>query len=198
VKGIFASMMASLSQLFITLLGGTWALVCYRQSTLNQLKIDSKIYFWSVLLLVLSLLVYLFLPRIVLWMERIIPVKWVQYIDFCKRYSFSDLFFLNLMSFLRYTVFVVQLFLLFKFFGKNIDVILFVQLAAIVFLLTTVIPTMALSELFVRSNVGLMIFSVTGIADEVIVTIYMLLWLINIALPALFGFYFGLRMKWKT
>jgi hypothetical protein len=102
------------------------------------------------------------------------------------------------MSFLRYMVFVVQLFLLFKFFGKNIDVILFVQLAAIVFLLTTVIPTMALSELFVRSNVGLMIFSVTGIADEVIVTIYMLLWLINIALPALFGFYFGLRMKWKT
>ncbi len=198
VKGIFASLISSLSQLFITLFCGLLSFIFCRNLLQHTFNISSEIYFWCISLLVLSLLVYLLLPHIVLFLERFISKRWMQYIEFCKNYSFISLLKLYVLSFLRYTVFVLQLYLLFVFFNQHITIMLFIQLASVAFMLTTVIPTMALSELFVRSNVGLMIFSTTGISDEIIVTVYTLLWIINIALPALTGFLFGLGMKWKN
>jgi hypothetical protein len=81
-------------------------------------------------------------------------------------------------------------------FGGTISFFDFLPLSALAFTLTTAIPTTSFSELFVRSNVGLVIFSSNHLSDQTIILSYLCLWVINILIPSLIGFYFGLRKKW--
>lgn len=189
VKGIFSSILASLSQLSITLSVGLWALFM-----MNSNVHISETYIF--ILTLATIVILLFFKSIITFLEKYIPTKWKTFIDFIRFYTFKDIFVVLLLSAIRYGVFTIQLFLLMVVFGGQISFIIFFPLSAIVFTLTTVIPTTSLSELFVRSNVGLIVFASNQLSDNTIVLAYFCLWMINILLPSLIGFYFGLKKKW--
>lgn len=189
VKGIFSSILTSLSQLSITLLVGLWALFILR----SNVHI-SKIYVFILTLVTIAVL--LFFKSIIRFLKKYIPAKWISFIDFIRFYSIKDIFIVLLLSAIRYGVFTIQLFLLMVVFGGQISFVDFFPLSAIAFTLTTAIPTTSLSELFVRSNVGLVVFASNQLLDNTIILAYFCLWMINILLPSLMGFYIGLKKKW--
>lgn len=189
IKGVFSSLLSSLSQFSITLLAGLWALFVLK--SFGQISVV-----YVMALTCLALLLLIFYKPIGRLLQQYFPAKWKQFIDFVTYYSSGDIILLLLLSALRYGVFTFQLFLLMIAFGGHVSFFEFLPLSALSFTLTTAIPTTSLSELFVRSNVGLVVFSSHSLSDSTIILSYLSLWVINILLPSLIGFYFGLRKKW--
>jgi hypothetical protein len=102
---------------------------------------------------------------------------------------------LLLYSALRYFVFTAQFLLIFKlFFGGSIDLPLMASVF-IYFLLTTVLPMISVIEPAIRAAIALLVFGNSGISQVSIVTIAVLVWFINIALPSLFGYFIILRER---
>jgi uncharacterized membrane protein YbhN (UPF0104 family) len=100
-------------------------------------------------------------------------------------------------SFLRYLIFSFQQYLLLQAFGVNIDLISSLQLTAISFLLITIIPSIALGELGIRGGVNIAVFGMLVNNTFGILAATFMLWLINLAIPALFGAVSMLYIKVK-
>ena len=63
------------------------------------------------------------------------------------------------------------------------------------FLITSSIPTIVISEIGVRGSVGLFVFGIISDNNLAILSASVLLWVINVALPALFGLFFINQFK---
>jgi uncharacterized membrane protein YbhN (UPF0104 family) len=126
-----------------------------------------------------------------------------KYAEVFSWYSSHDLFKILGMSILRYLVFSFQFFLLLITFGIEINYFHAMVLIGMVYLIMTIIPTIALSELGVRGSVSLYVFKPwlinngawTAQSSLGILSATTSLWLFNIALPAVLGvfFIFGLN-----
>jgi uncharacterized membrane protein YbhN (UPF0104 family) len=114
---------------------------------------------------------------------------------FKKRQLFSalstftrkELFKILALSFLRYLVFFLQFFLVLKAVGVNISNFQEIMLIPLCFMITSCIPTLLISEIGVRGSVALFIFGVVSDMEIEIILASILLWLINVAVPALLG-----------
>lgn len=192
-KGIFSSMFTGLTQLLITLIFGFLCIyfieVKYDESYVSYLKIA------IVFFVMLAVFLFAF-KTFFLGFMNYLPEKWLNFLVFLKQYSGWVILRLILLSAWRYVVFSFQLFVLFRFLGANIPILDFFLFSSSSFLLTTIIPTTSISEWFIRSNVGIIFFGSLMISDEKIILAYTILWLINILIPSLIGFYFALKNNW--
>jgi hypothetical protein len=91
------------------------------------------------------------------------------------------------LSVLRYFVFLLQYYFLFRFFGVELTWTIAFLVVALTFLLLALIPGMALAELGVRGKLSLLIvgaFSTNSIGIVLAVTS---VWFLNLILPAIVG-----------
>lgn len=100
-----------------------------------------------------------------------------------------------MLSIMRYFIFCVQYYLLFQAFGLVISSFLLFGLIAVVFLITTLIPSLLFGKLFVRESVAVFVFSMVSIDVSLILMVSFLLWLINLAIPAVVGSVFWLKQQ---
>ena len=108
-----------------------------------------------------------------------------------------------LLSLLRYLVFSLQFYLLLKAFDLNLPYLKAMMLIGLVYLLVTIIPTIALSELGVRGSVSLFVFAIyleplgnwSDQAALAVASASTILWLINLAFPALLGVLFVYSLR---
>lgn len=98
------------------------------------------------------------------------------------------------LSVLRYVVFCIQYYLLFLTFAPSTP-ILFFGLITSTFLITTLIPSFFFGKLFVRESVAVFIFSLAYIDTTLVLLVAFLLWLINLAIPAIIGSIIWLKQK---
>jgi uncharacterized membrane protein YbhN (UPF0104 family) len=112
-------------------------------------------------------------------------------------YTYKRKHILNILwlSGLRYLVFCLQFMILFYIFGISTDWLLLFMAVNFIFLAKSVIPT--LFELGVREYAAVFFFSQMGIMSNNIPAASLVLWIINILIPALGGslFVFNLRFK---
>jgi uncharacterized membrane protein YbhN (UPF0104 family) len=101
---------------------------------------------------------------------------------------------LILISHLRYLVFVLQYSLLLIAFGAEYshDLIYALYLH---YLIVTLTPTLFLGKIVVREAVGLFVLSAFISNSSIIILSSLLLWIINLGIPALAGLYFLLKVK---
>ncbi len=110
-------------------------------------------------------------------------------------YSVTDLMKILGISMMRYLVFSFQFYLLLLAFGLSLPYFTAIMLIGLVYLAMTVIPTIALSELGVRGSVSMFIFAmylqpIITWTDDTPLAVFSasgMLWLINLAFPALAG-----------
>jgi uncharacterized membrane protein YbhN (UPF0104 family) len=107
----------------------------------------------------------------------------------------KDVFIIFTVSLLRYGVFLFQYFLVLRAFHIIIDLPTASVLIAIIFLITSVVPTFALTEIATRGATAVYIFSCISNDTNAIVTASLVVWLINLALPALIGSAFIWQLK---
>ncbi len=147
-------------------------------------------------------------------------IKWLKkmndYIEVFSYYNLRELANLLSISFIRYIVFSIQFWLMLKIFGIPLEFASGMVLISVVFFCMTIIPTFAITEVGVRTSVAVFIigsyylnqnFPLTpienldtvnpGFSTAVILSSFSL-WLINLALPALIGSFFILRLRLKN
>ncbi|MDD3875687.1 MAG: lysylphosphatidylglycerol synthase domain-containing protein [Bacteroidales bacterium] len=192
-KGVVLTIAGSLSQLSSTLIFGFAAfffflpLIEISQSNLYIIKFTLFLLILTVLWIFFnipkfySILMYL---RIFKRYDRYLAVlKQIQTIQLAKILSYSIL---------RHLIFSTQFYLLLIFFGLEISFAESIMLTSIVFLIITIIPTVALAEMGIRGAVSIFIFGFyftdkTYNIELITLSASFFLWVINLVIPALIG-----------
>jgi hypothetical protein len=98
------------------------------------------------------------------------------------------------MSMLRYLIFVVQFILVLLSFGVDFSFSL-VLAVFLLYLLTTLTPSLIFGKLFVRETVALLILSAFVSNPVVIIVSSLSLWGMNLGVPSLLGLFFLVKAK---
>ncbi|MCX6233037.1 MAG: lysylphosphatidylglycerol synthase domain-containing protein [Bacteroidetes bacterium] len=209
-KAIFISILCSMSQLMITLFMGSVSIIIYILAFTHKQDIFSSYILWIFIgLLVfanfLLFSVFFNVSFISKLLYKIISDKWIKIKKYLRVYSyfkFTELRNVLLFSLLRYLVFCTQFFLLLRFFGVPLHIFEGFLMISLIYFILSVIPSMTLAEIGIRGSVAVAVFDYyfnTTLNLNVhfnfgVVAATSVLWLINIALPALIGNIFVLKL----
>jgi lysylphosphatidylglycerol synthase-like protein len=177
---------ASFSQVIITLLiGGISFAIAQKEFQMNvKAEIVNSIIIFSVLIL------FFLYFRIGKWESVLNKISYFREKEIFKalsEFSYLELFNILILSLLRYVVFSLQYWLVLKAFGISLNSLNEIILIPVCFLFTSLVPTILISEIGVRGSVALFVFGIVSGFEVQIVLASVLVWLINVALPALFG-----------
>lgn len=189
----------SFAQLFTTAFWGMLSLILF--SELISGLIPLNIHFISVaaviVIIVLLLLVYFQLNRLSLVFRRFKRIY--SQIVILNDLKVSDKFYVLGMSFIRFFVFTSQYIILLYLLGISLPIVDAFLVISMLYLVLMVMPTIALTELPARSTLLLLILiawfdlnhlSQPDALELRIIIASTLIWLINIALPAIIGAFF--------
>lgn len=188
------SLTSSFIQLCVTLLAGILAFVILEKSyadffRLNEIRV-AELFARPLLILLFLLFAVLFVLFRKLLFAQLRKIKsTLQLLDSSRKWK------LILLSSIRYAVFVVQYVLVLQIFGIRAGITILVCLIALSFFVATVIPTVAFSEIAVRGAAAT--WCIGTISDDTpgIVAASVLLWLINLGIPAFVGSFMLGKMK---
>jgi hypothetical protein len=100
-----------------------------------------------------------------------------------------------LISILRYAVFSTQFYLLLVLYGwAGFTPEAYFRIA-ILYVASTLIPTVALAELGLRESLALLLFPIALLSPSAAFAATFILWIINLLLPAIFGGYFFAKLR---
>lgn len=211
VKGILVTMVGSIAQLITTAFAGLIAGLFFLHRALDFTHIFNRwIFAGAIVVSALTIfvsLVFFFNIQVIRFLANKVFERWKSkieaYVEVFTLFETKLLFSVLLISALRYMVFSFQFYLFIILFGIQIGYFHAMMLIALTYLLITIIPTIALTELGVRGTVSVYLFSLyfssTGmLTDHITVGILAsstAIWLLNIAFPALLGVLFVYRLK---
>ncbi len=215
IEGIFMTVIGSVSQLLVTIVVGCISLafflpVYYAPTDFQTELLMGALYVLGFLANIIFLGLYLNISFITELSRKVFKPEWKHwnhYIEIFSAYKSMELLKVFGMSLLRYMVFSTQFYLFLRAFDVPMTVGEALMLIPVIYLVTTSIPTIALSELGVRGSVSVFLiglfmaghFSEIGDLQLRVFAASTCIWLINIALPALIGtlFVFHLRFFGK-
>jgi uncharacterized membrane protein YbhN (UPF0104 family) len=203
IQAVLITVIGSMAQLLTTIMFGSIGLLF-----LPSYKSEFSLFFDNVsfafpvfafILIVLNtLLILLFLNASVLSsVLSTIPFlkKFKKYNSVFSFYSFEELLKVLGYSIARYFVFTTQFFILLQLFDVSIAYTdAFILIATMLFVIS-VIPTIAITEIGVRSSVALFLFGLVSSNTIGILSATFLLWVINLLLPSLIGVIFIFSLK---
>ncbi len=208
IQGIFITLLGSISQLVVTIIAGSLGFLVfpflYPFTSTNPILLYAL--FGGIgILITLTLVFYFNISILTKFAKNLIKLfsgsiknklmkKLKNYAAVFSLYSEKELGILLGFSMLRYVVFTTQFFMLLILFDVSPPFLGSIALITITFFTMTMIPTIALTELGVRGSVALFFIGLISSNDIGIVTASFTLWFINLAIPAIIGSTFVLRM----
>jgi len=209
-KGVFVTMIGSFSQLLITIVVGSIALVFYIPTYFHDAAFYSNYLVYGLILLVTVitgslLLIFLNVNALPGFINRLIKKQFVhfnEYINVISHYTTFELITVMIFSFLRYCVFTLQFYILLMMFSVKIPFLHGMMIISMIFFVMTAIPTVTLAELGIRGSGARQLsgrsFERFGtLTDKIeigILSATSTLWLVNLAVPALLGTLFVYRL----
>lgn len=195
LQGITVTIVGSFAQLIVTGFLGLVGLIYYMMnvnhtSWLNVLLIS------SILLCIALTYFYFNLSKLVQWTSTISFLsKLKTYIQIVKRYHTEQLIRVLVISTCRYIVYTLQLMILLKL--MMVEISFFDSMFSIwlLFWAMAIVPTIAIAEIGIRGETALFFLAPLSTNHLGIISATLLLWLINLIIPALFGCLFVFKMK---
>lgn len=204
LRAIVITFIGSISQLIVTIVlgcAGLWFLRNFltnpasHQIGLSILWINAAI--WGLIgASIVLLVVYFKISAIIMLLEKIpFVAKYSFFIQKLEEFKWRELLKVLGLSFIRFSIFIVQYYLLLEVFNVHIDFWQAAGLTCIMFLAMAVVPTIALAELGLRGQLALLLFGAANTNMLGIVLTASGIWLINLVVPALAGSLFILGIK---
>lgn len=198
VRGIIITIIGSISQLLITLLVGSTALII----AINFNKVHNSFLSQSILTILVVLANILF---ITFYFKISILYKFLSKFNFFKKnkskikvinmYNFNDLVKVFYLSFLRYVIFVNQFFILIYIFNVDLKYEEAIFAISLTYLVSAIIPSFALSEIGIKTSALIFFISMfTNNTSGAFAAIFSL-WIINIVIPSIAGSFFLAKQK---
>ncbi len=197
IQSISLTIVCSISQMIVTMLLGGGGII-YLLSHLDNAQMPNAQAFHIVLNILFSVVVIAFVLLLVFyfrltWLVRLmnllrIPDRYLVYVKILEDLHVSILLRILLLSFLRYTVFIMQYYFLFSVFGVSLTILQTASSMSVVFLVMAVVPTFTvLTELGLRWEASIQIAQLfSGNMVGIFATSFGI-WLINLVIPALAG-----------
>ena len=191
LKAALLNFSGSMAQMICTSLAGLWGTIIYlHYYTFKDLDLPAIqfIYAIAVICTLLAFLIYFNQQKFFTWISK---KKWAKkiHINFTNQQQFRSSLQVKVLalSILRYLVFSSQLVILLNFCGIQAATFQLLLLCTVFFLVMWFLPSFALTELGVRGSVAVMLFQ--NVSDNIsgALLAVVLLWIINVALPALIG-----------
>jgi uncharacterized membrane protein YbhN (UPF0104 family) len=196
LKAIAATMVGGFSQLIITIIFGLIGLMYYI-SKYTLIKADEHFLpgFWEKFLLgllivicALIILLYFRLQIILVIFEKIPFLRKARvFVQIIVRYSSGDLERLLLLSACRYMVFSAQYLILLDSLGVEMQWWQGFLMNAVIYLVMSLVPTIAIAELGLRGKVSLYFMGLLSTNSPAIIAATVGIWCINLLLPAIIG-----------
>ncbi len=191
-RAIFATVVGSIAQFLTTILMGCVGIIWFLGTIAPIEGIEGlgtgMILSLSLILLGVCTVIY-FQPA--MFGRMLVGVKWLKRwrrsIMVLDRYNVSSLLMVLCLSGTRYLVFSTQFVLLLFIFNVDISIANAYASVFLVYLISTVLPTVIFSELGVREVVALSVISVFASNEIGIVAASFIIWVINLLLPAIVG-----------
>lgn len=98
-------------------------------------------------------------------------------------------------SVIRYLIFSFQFYFLLTVFKVEIDYFTAITLISSMYLIASLVPSLAFFDWLIKGSVAVWVFSFYPINELIIVSITLLMWILNFAIPAVFGSYFVLNFN---
>ena len=115
--------------------------------------------------------------------------------QFIKGLPFKISGFAFLISVLRYLVFSFQFYFLLQLFGVELDYFQAMIIITSMHLLASIIPTLSIFDVVIKGSVAVYLFSFAEVNEFTILCIITIMWLLNFALPSVFGSYYVLNFN---
>ncbi|MDG1045154.1 MAG: lysylphosphatidylglycerol synthase domain-containing protein [Bacteroidia bacterium] len=190
IRVTIATVAGNLAQVLMTYgLGLLSILVVYIFFDFYDNWADQTSYIIAVILCFLLLLFLFLSKRIIEFLSKILPSKITSFFKLVKHYNFSVYGRVVVLSFLRYCVFSAQLFILLQLFSDFSLPFNLVWLVPVAFLLQSIVPIPAISDIGVRVGVCGLLFG-DYISNIALVQSVTCLWAINLILPGVIGAFF--------
>jgi len=203
LRVISLTIVCSMSQLIITLFAGSIGLFFIRRTIETGEMMQGLDSFWLRVLQYGVLIVLLILTG--LYFRLSLLINLVDKLRNSHRYSWlisslkdvhaTLLLKLLSLSAIRYIVFVVQYFLLFRLFEVDIEWGQCFWAVSVIFLVLAIIPTFAIAELGLRGKVSLQLIELFSKNSLGISITTATIWIINLVLPAIAGSLLILSVK---
>lgn len=153
---------------------------------------------FGAILLAFIVLGYLAYFNAKFFIKHFSKIKWVEKhldkLEVIKTFSFKSLFSYWVISVVRYLVFVLQFYFVFRAFSINITPFDFFLYICLLYGIITFLPSM-FGKLGVREAVLLILFSSSEYSQIQIISASFALWFLNVIIPAFLGAIFILNVK---
>jgi hypothetical protein len=192
LKTISLTIVGSISQLIITLLMGLIGLIVLfpKIALLNYVSaLWLRVIIYGVLAAILILtLIYSRLAWLIKWITRLPGARRYSYlVEVLNEFGATLLIKLLSLSALRFVVFAIQYYLLFRLFDVQLMWWQSFWAVSVTFLILAIIPTFAIAELGLRGEVGLTIIGLYSANNLGIWMTTITIWFINLIIPAVIG-----------
>jgi hypothetical protein len=201
MKAALLNFSGSMAQMICTSLIGLWGTIIYLHFyTFNDIDLPAihVIYAVAILCTVLAFLIYFNQQKFFIWLSS---KKWAKkiYISFTNQQQFNSALQVKvlLLSLARYFVFTFQLVLLLKFCGIYASIFQLLLLCTIFFLVLWFLPSFAITELGVRGSIAVFLFQNVSENISGALLAVVLLWILNVAFPALLGCFYVFKLAGK-
>ncbi len=198
IKAALIAVIGSFGQTIITVVFGGISLIIYCHEIL---KLDFFLFIGIAVIttatMLLLILFYFNTPLLTLFSSRI---KWLKrfhrYTEVFTYYSKKDLLRIFVLCLLRYIIFSTQYFLLFMIADIQMSYLEGFMMISMVFFTVTIVPTIALTEIGVRSASATYFIGMLSMNHFGILFASFTLWFINLVIPSVFGaiFVFNFRL----
>ncbi len=203
IRGAVATMLGGIGQFIITLFMGAVALLIianrsgWEESELAHLF--GALAFLTVACAIFAMVFYMDPVLLLRVLERIPLVKGSHTdINVLSTYSSARLARILLLCLLRYMVFAGQFVLLLVIFPNGPSLEHALPAVPVIFLISTIIPTVLLTELGIRGSAALVVLSPVGAAEGTVLLATFAIWLINLMIPAVAGSIILLAARIRT
>jgi hypothetical protein len=195
IKATIKNFIGSISQLTVTLVFGLAAIAfAYYQNILrfDEIEIIKKNYWWIFLFLLLFLIGCFFFIKF--YGAKFFGTN-ARYLEALYDVNYKQWLYVFILSMLRYLVFLIQFYILLMAFDIQVDFQIAVTVIALIFFVSSFIPSFATTEVITRGATAVYIFNLANVDTALVVIVSLLLWIINLAIPALLGGLFVWKMK---
>jgi Lysylphosphatidylglycerol synthase TM region len=206
MKAISLTIAGSISQLIVTLMMGFTGLIILRSPIENSQMISSlwmEVMLYGVFTVTVILTLFYFrLSWLVKWIDRLPGAKkFAWLIETLEDFNATLLLQMLSLSALRFLVFIIQYYLLFRLFDVDVSLWHCWSAVSVSFLIMAVIPTIALfTDLGLRGKVSLKLLGLFSGNSLGISLTAVSIWFINLIIPALAGslLILGIKRIFKT
>lgn len=185
-NGMVSSFFGSYSQWLLTIVMGWIAWI-----QLGRQFVNSSSVFLSISVLYFVLIVFLFTLFLGRGFKFKMAKRWTKHFNHPP--TFTVRVKLISLSLFRYFIFTLQFYLLLRLFGVDLAYGLVLSKLGLFYLLTSLIPSTFWGELGIKESLAVWVFSGLIINSLVIISATLLLWMINLLIPAVLGNYFLFR-----